>query len=83
MGKVELEKNVFDLAYKRNLQLLNIVLILGIGYIFTYIGALILNPEKILVYTFVLILLGAITVVFYKKINENLKKISNKIKNLV
>ncbi|MBU3906912.1 MAG: hypothetical protein KKA64_01545 [Nanoarchaeota archaeon] len=82
MNKIDLEKNVLYLAYKRNLQLLNIVLISGLGALFAYTGALILNPEKIVTYTFVMILVGAITYIIYKNIDETLRKISNQIKKL-
>lgn len=83
MNKINLEKNRLDLSYKRNLQLLNIVLISGIGAIFAYIGALILNPEKIFYYTVIVILVSVISYVFYKRINDNLKNVSIKIKNLI
>ena len=81
--KLELEKNVLDLSYRRNLQLLNTVLILGIGFIFTYIGALVLNSDKLVIYTFLLILVGSVTILLYKKINENLREISKRIKEII
>ncbi len=82
MDKTELEKNRLDLAYKRNLQLSNIILISGLGAVFAYVGSLILNPEKILSYTFVMILVSVVTYVLYNKIDKRLKNISEKIKNL-
>ncbi len=82
MNKINLEKNRLDLVYRRNLQLLNIVLISGFGAVFAYVGALILNIEKVLSYTLVMILIIVITYVFYKRIDGNLKEISEKIGSL-
>ncbi len=83
MNKTDLEKNILDLSYKRNLQLMNIILISGIGTFFAYLGGLILNSEKSLPYTFAIILIGTITFLIYRNINENLREISTKIKNLI
>ena len=83
MDRIELKKNVLDLSYKRNLQILNIVLISGIGAIFAYIGALILTPVKIFSYTFVMLLIGLIMIILYNNLNSNLKDISNRIRNLI
>jgi len=80
--KLDLEKNILNLSYRRNLQLLNIVLILGVGTVLAYAGSIILNPEKILSYTFATILVGAITYILYRNIDSNLNNISIKIKNL-
>ncbi|OGJ22081.1 hypothetical protein A3K73_06555 [Candidatus Pacearchaeota archaeon RBG_13_36_9] len=79
----EIEKNRLDLAYRRNLQLLNIFLISGLGAVFAYIGALILNLEKVLPYTIIMILVGTVTYIFYKRIDRNLKEISERIEKLV
>ena len=83
MDKLEIEKNILDLSYKRNLQLLNIILVSGLGALFAYIGALILNPEKIISYTFVMIIVASLTYVFYRNVYENLRKVSEKLKNLI
>ena len=83
MEKSDLEKNVLDLSYKRNLQLLNIFLISGIGAIFASVGALILNPEKVFAYVFAIILISTITYIIYAYIDERLKIISGRIKNLL
>ncbi|MEK6926577.1 MAG: hypothetical protein AABW50_04840 [Nanoarchaeota archaeon] len=82
MVKFYLEKNVLDLSYKRNLQLLNIFLITGLGTLFAFVGAWILNPERILVYTFVIILVGSVTYIIYQNVDERLKEISQKIRDL-
>lgn len=83
MNKTNLEKNTLDLAYKRNLQLLNILLISGIGAVFAFLGSLILNPEKFTYYVYIIILVGLFIYITYKRIDENLKKISRKIRNLI
>ncbi len=36
MNKQEIEKNRLDLAYKRNLQLMNTTLLLGLGTLISY-----------------------------------------------
>ncbi|MFH1711470.1 MAG: hypothetical protein ABH840_04120 [Nanoarchaeota archaeon] len=82
MKKTELRKNVLDLEYRKNLQILNIVLISGIGAIFAFIGALILNPNKLVAYSIMMILVGSLTYLIYFVINENLKSISEKIVKL-
>lgn len=82
MNKTELEKNVLDLSYKRNLQLLTIILITGLGALFAYIGSLILNPERIWIYTFIIIILTSFLYIFYQNIDEKLKKVSQKIISL-
>jgi hypothetical protein len=61
---------------------LNIVLVSGLGAVFAYIGTLILNPQKALYYTLAMILVGTITYVFYRKIDERLREISKKIRSL-
>ena len=82
MNNPNVEKNVLDLSYNRNLQLLNIILISGLGALFAFAGALILNPERILVYTFVIIIVSSITYILYQNIDEKLKEISREIRSL-
>ncbi|MAH51370.1 hypothetical protein CMI37_36475 [Candidatus Pacearchaeota archaeon] len=83
VSKLDLEKNSLDLSYRRNLQLLTIILVSGLGGIFTYLGALILDFEKVVIYTFLMILIMVLIYIFYWKINDNLKNISEKIKTLI
>ena len=80
MNKLELEKNRLDLAYKRNLQLLNVILIIGAGSFVAYFAGLILNPEKIYQHSVILFVIGILTYILYLKINDVLKEVSNKIK---
>jgi hypothetical protein len=82
MAKYFIEKNVLDLSYKRNLQLLNAILIIGAGSFITFLAGVFLNPEKISSYSILLVILGVITFIFYKRIDNNLKEISNKIRSL-
>jgi len=81
--KLDLEKNRLDLAYRRNLQLMNIVLISILGAIFASAGWWILHPEKIRTYVFIIILLGILVYLFYRAIDSNLRGISEDIKKLI
>ena len=80
--KVQIRKNILDLSYKRNLQLINIILILGGGSAIASFTGLILNLDKIFQYSVVLFVVIAITYVFYFKVNNRLKDIVVKIKEL-
>jgi len=82
MVKCVIEKNVLDLSYKRNLQLLNAILIIGAGSFITFLAGVFLSPEKIYSYSVLLAIIGIITFVFYKRVDNNLKDISNKIRGL-
>lgn len=81
-SEINLQKNRLDLAYQRNLQLLNAVLLVGGGTIVTYFASYIFNPSKFYQYTLLFAVFGIITYLTYQKINEKLKGISNKIKDL-
>ena len=82
MGKIELEKNTLDLSYKRNLQLLNIILIVGLSSFVAYLAAFLLNPEKIRVYTILLFGIAFVTYAVYYAIDRNLRNISREIRKL-
>jgi hypothetical protein len=82
MIKYVIEKNVLDLSYKRNLQLLNAILIIGAGSFITFLAGVFLSPEKISSYSILLTIIGIITFIFYKRVDNILKDISNKIKSL-
>jgi len=71
-----------DLAYKRNLQLLNVILIIGAGTFVAYLAGFVLNQDKIFQYTTLLIVVGAITYFLYNRFDDRLKEISIKIKEL-
>ena len=83
MKRTELEKNRLDLAYQRNLQLLNAILLIGSGSFITYLVALILDTAKSFQYTIILVIVSSISVLLYRRINNNLKNISDEIKKLV
>jgi len=83
MNKKDLEKNILDLSYKRNLQLLNIILIIGGStFVASFVG-LILNLNKLTEYSILLIIIGVITFMLYNRIDSNLREIANKIKGLI
>lgn len=80
MKKIYLEKNCLDLAYQKNLQFLNAVLVVGAGSLIAFFGGLILNFDKWFSYSLVLISVGFLTSYTYHKTDNNLKNISNRIK---
>jgi len=86
MSKIEIEKNRLDLSYQRQLQLINFILIGGAGGVISLIIGLVLNPEKLVKYSIYygisFIIIAIILYVVYIKLNENLKNISDKLKNL-
>ena len=82
MDKIFLEKERLVLAYGRNLQLLSVVLFSGLGAIFTYIGALVINLERLFEYTFIIIIASAFIRFLYIRIDNNLREISEEIKNI-
>ena len=79
MDKLELKKNCLDLAYKRNLYLLNALLIIGVGSIITFFAGLILNLDKWFNYSVVLVIIFSLTYVGYIKVDNSLKSISEAI----
>jgi len=83
MRKIDLEKNRLDLSYQRNLQLLNAILLIGAGSFVAYLASLVLNISKAFQYSIILTILTIITTIFYRKINKNLKTISEEIGKLV
>jgi hypothetical protein len=83
MNKEDLEKNCLDLAYKRYLQILNILLISFLAAIFTFVGALILNPSLAFAYVSLIVILSILVFIFYSILDEKFKNISAKIKSLL
>ena len=78
----EIKKNRLDLAYKRQLHLLNFILFIGAGSIISLLIGLILNIEKWFNYSIAFVIMGIITLIIYSKIDSNLKEISLKINKL-
>ena len=82
MPRSDLEKNRLDLAYQRQLQFLNAILIIGTGSVIAYFGGLILNLNRFYEYSVILIIIILSTGLAYKKVDKNLKEISNNISKL-
>lgn len=80
--KIEIQKNRLDLAYQRNLQLLNVIFIIGAGSFVMYLAGLILDFSKLFNCTLILIMLFFITFILYNHIDNKLKEISLEIKKL-
>ncbi len=78
----EIKKNRLDLAYQRQLHLLNFILIIGAGSIISLIIGLILNIEKWFNYSIAFVIISIITFTVYSKVDSNLKGISHKIEEL-
>lgn len=78
----KIKKNRLDLAYQRQLHLLNFILIIGAGSIISLIVGLILNIEKWFNYSIAFIIVGTLTFILYSRVDENLKGISLKISKL-
>jgi len=76
------DKNRLDLAYKRQLTHLNIALILGTLGLLSFIGTFIWNRDYLWEGLFFTTIILLISLFWYRKIDESLKTISNKIKNL-
>ncbi len=81
--KLEIEKNVLDLAYQRNLYLLNAILFIGVGTIISYFAGIIVSPEKIYEYSIPGSIVIIITYILYSKVDKNLNDISKKINGLI
>ncbi len=77
MNKMELEKNRLDLAYKRNLQIMNVFLTIGAGTIIAYFAGFILNPERLFQYSTIIVIISILTYIIYSIFDEKLKNISN------
>jgi hypothetical protein len=78
----EIEKNRLDLAYKKQLCLLNFILIIGVGSIVSLVLGIIINPEKWFNYSVGFTIIVSFVYIGYSKIDEKLKGISLKIKSL-
>jgi len=76
------EKNRLDLAYQRQLCFLNFALTIEVGSIISLFIGVIFNPENWFKYSIISLVIGGLVYTLYFKIDEKLKEISNKIKNL-
>ncbi|MBI2628720.1 hypothetical protein HYW74_01400 [Candidatus Pacearchaeota archaeon] len=76
------EKNRLDLAYQRQLHYLNgIIALTTIGMI-SFLGTFIWNKDYLLVGLIIVTIFVIIAYYLHRKIDRNLKEISNKIKEL-
>lgn len=76
------EKNRLDLAYRRQLIYLNVVLVfISIG-ILSFVGTFIWNKDYLLQGGLITIIFLLVFLKWHSKIDKNLKIISNKIKEL-
>jgi len=78
----EIEKNRLDLAYKKQLCLLNFILIIGVGSVISLFIGIIINYEKWFNYLVAFTVIAFFVYIMYLKVDNNLKKISLKIKKL-
>ena len=78
----QLQKNRLDLAYNRQLQYLNFILLLGFGSIISLFIGLILSPERWFNYALAFVIIGIITLIIHNNIDQNLRKISAEIRKL-
>ena len=76
------EKNRLDLAYKRQLHYLNAVLLLGTVGILSFIGTFIWKRELLFQGLIISVSILLIIYFWHHKIDNNLKGISNEIKDL-
>jgi len=80
--KKQFEKNRLDLAYKRQLNYLNIVLLLGTIGVLSFMSTFMWKRELLLQGSIISFSIIIIAYFWHKKINESLKRISNKISDL-
>ena len=77
-----LEKNRLDLAYQRQLYYLNGVIALATIGIISFLGTFIWNRDYLLTGFIIVTIFIIISYYSHNKIDNNLKDISNKIKEL-
>ena len=78
----EFEKNRLDLAYQKQLHYLNGVIAIATIGILSFLGTFIWNKDYLLTGFIIVILLMIISYYLHKKIDKNLKEISNQIRDL-
>jgi len=77
-----IKKNRLDLAYQRQLCFLDFILTIGVGSMISLLLGIILNPDNWFKYSIIFIVISSLAYIGYFKIDENLKKISQKIKEI-
>ena len=79
---VDIEKERLVLAYKRQLTYLNASLLLGTTGVLSFIGSMLINKNFAIYGLIDSIIIVLIVYIWHNKIDNNLKDISNKMKNL-
>ena len=79
MTKLQLHKNRLDLAYHRQLQLLNAILILLTTGLLSFLAAFVWKPELLLKGFLLVIVIAFFSILSYIRVNANLRKISEEI----
>ncbi len=77
-----IEKNRLDLAYHRNAQLVNAILIFGTTGVLTFVGTFIWKPELLKEGLLVTIIILVVAFILYTKLDAKLKSISEQMDKL-
>ena len=76
------EKNRLDLAYKKQLTYLNSVVLLATTGALSFVGTFIWNKDYLIYGFLLMIVIWVISYFFFKKIDRNIKNISEIIKKI-
>ena len=82
MNQKKIEKNILDLEYKKQLQIHNNVLLLGTTSLLPLIISFMWYQERWDLGLALTFTIGIISYSWYKKVDDNLKQILRKIKEL-
>ncbi len=82
MKSKNLEKNILDLDYRKQLQILNAVIILGTTGVLSFIGTFVWRKELLGVGLVIAFFIIGMCLVVYAKVNQNLHEITESIRNL-
>ena len=80
--KIQIEKNVLDLEYHRQSQLINAIVIFGTTGLISFIGTFIWKRELLFQGALIAAFVVAVCFLSYRNLDNNLKKISEKLENL-
>ncbi|HLC55305.1 MAG TPA: hypothetical protein VJJ75_02095 [Candidatus Nanoarchaeia archaeon] len=82
MKKTEIEKNCLDLEYKKQLQIMNAVIILATTGIISFIGTFIWNKDLLLLGAAISFAILVVCRIIYANINRKLQEIAESIRSL-
>ncbi len=82
MERQHIEKNRLDLAYHRQLQILNGVIILGTTGLISFIGTFVWKPELILQGMLLTAFIAFISLMVYFNVDNRLRSISEELGQL-